>query len=101
MTSTPLEAPHRKPDRRSGSRPPGFGERLSYGWRQARRIFHVLIGITFLLFAAAGATLSYAEWQAYAQTPANGIWRFAVIAGFTVLLVVFGVYSIAKVRSVR
>ncbi len=96
---TPLRSPNREPELRP--RAPGWREGLSYGWRQARRIFHVLIGITFLFFAAAGATLSYSEWQTYAQAPANGIWRFAVLSGFTVLLVIFGVYSIAKARSVR
>jgi hypothetical protein len=103
MKSMPesLEAPNREGSPRPGSRPPGIGERLSYGWRQARRIFHVLIGLTFLFFAAAGATLSYSEWQAYSQAPANGIWRFAVLTSFTVLLVIFGVYSIAKARNVR
>lgn len=93
-----MQAPLRGPN---GERPPGLGERLGYGWRQARRIFHVLIGLTFLFFAAAGASLAYSEWQAYAREPSAGIWRFATIASFSVLLVIFGVYSIAKVRSVR
>lgn len=93
----PPQSPRREP--RSGLRV--AGEHLSYGWRQARRIFHVLIGITFFFFAAAGATLSYSEWQAYAREPASGIWRFAMLSSFTILLLIFGVYSIAKARNVR
>jgi hypothetical protein len=37
----------------------------------------------------------------YAQAPANGVWRFAIMSSFTVLLVIFGVHSIAKARHVR
>jgi hypothetical protein len=98
-----MQTPVRSPDTGPGSRPrlPGVGERLSYGWRLARRVFHFLIGVTFLILAAAGATLSYSEWQVYSREPANGIWRFATLSGFTVLLVIFGVHSIAKARNVR
>ncbi|HEV3277406.1 MAG TPA: hypothetical protein VG860_11360 [Terriglobia bacterium] len=97
-----MQAPPRSPNHQKPQPgPPRVAERLSYGWRQARRIFHLLIGLTFFFFAAAGATLSYSEWQEYSATPANGIWRFAMLSSFTVLLVIFGVYSIAKVRSVR
>ncbi len=101
MSST--QAPLRSPNRESQPRTrlPGVGARLSHGWRQARRIFHLLIGITFLFLAAAGATLSYSEWRAHVEAPANGIWRFAILASFTLLLVIFGVHSIAKARSVR
>lgn len=95
----PPQSPRRERDPRPGLRV--VGQHLSYGWRQARRIFHVLVGITFFFFAAAGATLSYSEWQAYSREPANGIWRFAMLSSFTLLLLVFGVHSIAKARSVR
>jgi len=95
----PPQSPNRERDRRSGLRV--VGEQLSYGWRQARRIFHVLVGIAFLFFAVAGASVSYSEWQAYSRQPASGIWRFAMLSSFTVLLLVFGVYSIAKARNVR
>lgn len=95
----PPQSPRRERDPRAGLRV--ARERLSYGWRQARRIFHVLVGIIFFFFAAAGATLSHSEWQAYSHQPANGVWRFAILLSFTVLLVIFGVYSIAKARRVR
>ena len=74
---------------------------LRYGWRQTRRLFHLLVGVAFLIFAALGASLTFSEWQAYVQTPANGLWRFGTIAGFTLLLLIFGLYSFAKARSVR
>lgn len=98
-----VQAPPGSPNRRQNPRagPAVLGERLSHGWRLARRIFHVLIGLTFFFFAAAGATLSYAEWQTYSRTPSSGVWRFAMLAAFTLLLVIFGVHSFVKTRSVR
>lgn len=74
---------------------------IGRGWRQARRLFHVLVGITFLFFAAAGVTLSLAEWRAYVEAPSNGLWRFGMMAGFTLLLLIFGLYSFVKARSVK
>lgn len=74
---------------------------LRYGWRQARRLFHLLIGVAFLLFAAMGASLSFSEWRAYVQNPSNGVWRFATVGAFTLLLLIFGLYSFLKARSVR
>jgi len=82
-------------------RRPGLARLLSHGWRQGRRIFHFLVGITFLLLAAAGVTQSVSEWRAYSETPSNGMWRFDVLAGFTLLLLIFGLYSLAKARSIR
>jgi hypothetical protein len=82
-------------------KPLGLGRRLSQGWRHTRRLFHVLVGIVFLLLAAAGATQSFAEWQAYTERPTNGMWRFELVGGFTVLLLIFGLYSFLKARSVR
>jgi hypothetical protein len=78
-----------------------LGHGLRYGWRQTRRLFHGLVGLTFLIFAAIGASLTFSEWQAYAQHPSSGIWRFATMAGFTLLLLIFGLYSFLKARSVR
>jgi hypothetical protein len=78
-----------------------LGKGLRYGWRQMRRLFHLLVGLAFLIFAAIGASLTFSEWQAYSQNPSNGMWRFGTIAGFSLLLVIFGLYSFLKARSVR
>lgn len=90
---------------RAGPRPArlarGLSGRLGEGWRLARRLFHVLVGIAFIFFATAGGTLALAEWRAYAQAPANGVWRFATISGFSILLLIFGLYSFLKARSIR
>jgi len=79
----------------------GLTGSVSHGWRQARRLFHLLIGLVFLALAGAGATVSLAEWQFYRHDPSTGMLRFDLLAGFTVILVLFGLYSFAKGRSVR
>ena len=61
----------------------------------------MLVALLFLLLAAAGASVSFAEWRYYRQAPSVGLVRFSLFAGFTVLLIIFGLYSLAKARSVR
>jgi hypothetical protein len=69
--------------------------------RQARRLFHLLVGLAFLALGVAGAIVSYGEWRIYERTPADGPVKFWVVMGFTVLLFILGLYSFAKARSVR
>ena len=90
---TPNEAGERRRSSLTGA--------LSRGWRQARRWLNLLIGLVFLTLAGAGATVTLAEWHFYRQDPATGMLRFDLLAGFTVILVLFGLYSFAKARSVR
>jgi hypothetical protein len=61
----------------------------------------MLVGIAFLLLAVAGAAVSLSEWQSYGQAPSVGLVRFSAVAGFTVLLIVLGLFSFAKARSIR
>jgi hypothetical protein len=61
----------------------------------------MLVGLAFLFLALAGAAVSFSEWQYYTQAPAVGLARFYLVVGFTVLLVIFCLYSFAKARSVR
>jgi membrane protein implicated in regulation of membrane protease activity len=61
----------------------------------------MLVGLVFLALAAAGAEVSFSEWQDYLKSPSVGLVRFVLVASFTVLLVVFSLYSFAKARSVR
>jgi len=98
-----IQIPPEQPRNRTGPNAlkRGIGGRLGEGWRLARRIFHVLVGLTFFVFATAGATVALEEWRAYREAPPNGVWRFAAIAGFSTLLLIFGLYSILKARSVR
>jgi len=70
-------------------------------FRYAQRLFHMLVGLAFLILAVAGASVSYSEWQYYLKSPSVGSVRFIVYASFTVLLVIFGLYSFIKARSIR
>ena len=66
-----------------------------------QRLFHLLVGLAFLFLAFAGASVSFSEWRYYEVTPSVGLVRFGLLAGFTVLLLIFCLYSLAKARSVR
>jgi hypothetical protein len=74
---------------------------LSRWFLHAQRLFHLLVGLAFLLLAAAGAAVSLSEWRFYHRAPSVGLVRFGMVAGFTVILIIFGLYSFAKARSVR
>ena len=69
--------------------------------RQLRRLFNLLLGLAFLFLGVAGAMVSYGEYRIYERTPADGLVRFWVVAGFTAFLFLLGLYSFAKARSVR
>jgi len=74
---------------------------LLFWYRQAQRLFHVLVGLTFLFLAFAGAGVAWSEWRLYTRHPGVGLLRFNLIAGFTVLLLIFCLYSFARARSVK
>jgi hypothetical protein len=61
----------------------------------------MLVGLAFLVLAAAGATVCFSEWQYYLKFPSGGVVRFVLVASFTVLLIIFSLYSFAKARSIR
>jgi hypothetical protein len=78
-----------------------LGNLIGKGFLQARRAFHMLVGLVFLFLAAAGASLSFKLWGDYRKSPAGGLVNFDMVAGFTVLLIILSLYSFAKARSVR
>ncbi len=67
----------------------------------AKRVFNVIVGFVFLILAAASAIVTYEEWRIYQRTPTDGPVKVWVVAGFTFLLIILGLYSFAKARSVR
>jgi hypothetical protein len=67
----------------------------------AQRLFQVLVGTVFLFLALAGAAVSLSEWQYYRKFPAVGVIRLSLVSSFTVLLIIFGLYSFVKARSIR
>jgi cytochrome b subunit of formate dehydrogenase len=70
-------------------------------FRNAQRLFHMLAGLAFLILAVAGAFVSFSEWRYYLKSPSVGLVRLVLLASFTVLLVIFCLYSFAKARSIR
>jgi uncharacterized membrane protein len=78
-----------------------LAELLDRWLRHAKRLFHLTIGLIFLLLTLAGASVSFAEWRYYEQSPSVGLVRFGLLAGFTGLLFIFSLYSFLKARSVR
>ena len=70
-------------------------------FRDARRTFHVLVALAFMVLSFAGIAVSISEWRVYQRTPSLGLSTFTLVASFTVLLIVFGLYSFAKARSVK
>lgn len=71
------------------------------GIRQALRLFNLLVGLVFLVLGGAGAIVAYGEWHLYRLTPADGPVKFYVVTCFTFLLIILGLYSFAKARSIR
>lgn len=78
-----------------------LGELLNRLFLHAQRVFHLLVAVVFFFLTLAGVTVSLAEWRYYRQSPAVGLVRFGLLAGFTVLLFIFCLYSFVKARSVR
>jgi uncharacterized membrane protein len=74
---------------------------FTHWWREAERLFHVLVGLVFLVLTLAGVTVSITEWQYYQRSPSQGLLRFGLLASFTVLLFILCLYSFLKARSVR
>ena len=70
-------------------------------FRNAQRLFQVLVGVAFMMLAAAGATAAFAEWQQYGKSPSGGLVRFVLYSSFTVILIIFSLYSFAKARNIR
>jgi hypothetical protein len=68
---------------------------------RAQQLFHVLIGVVFLFLTMAGASVSIKLWQDYQKMPNQGVWGLGMVVSFTVLLLIFCLYSFVKARSVR
>ena len=74
---------------------------VSRWFRSVQRLFHLLVGLAFLVLAVAGASASFEEWQFYLKSPSVGLVRLILFASFTVLLIIFCLYSFVKARSIR
>jgi hypothetical protein len=68
----------------------------------AKRLFHMLVGLAFMVLTAAGAFVTLSEWMKYRQSPEVGLFSFKLYGAFTVLLAVLCLYTLfVKARNVR
>ena len=75
---------------------------LLHNWLlNAKRLFHMMIGVAFMLLTVAGVSLTFAEWQGYRKTPEEGLVHFTLFGGFTVFLAILCLYSFVKARNVH
>lgn len=78
-----------------------LGSLFKHLFRNVQRLFHLLVGLTFLILAAAGATVAFAEWQNHLKSPAESLVSFVLYASFTVFLVILCLYTFVKARNIR
>jgi hypothetical protein len=57
--------------------------------------------LAFLFLSVAGASVSFQLWGDYQRAPAEGLWIFGMVASFTILLIIFCLYSFVKARNVQ
>ncbi len=75
-----------------------FGAR---GYRLARRLGHMLVAFIFFVMAGVGVFVSFEEWAAHREAPADDWVRLSIFAGFTIFLIIMGLISFLRARGVR
>ena len=74
---------------------------LHYWFVNAKRLFHLLIALAFMVLTLAVAYQTLLEWEDYRNTPGAGLLYFELYGGFAVFLAVLCLYSFVKARNVR
>jgi uncharacterized BrkB/YihY/UPF0761 family membrane protein len=78
-----------------------IGSSLHYWFLNAKRLFHLLIALAFMLLTALVASQTLAEWLSYRKSPEEGLLYFDLYGGLTILLAILCLYSFVKARNVR
>lgn len=78
-----------------------LGSLFHYWFLNAKRLFHMLIALAFMLLTALVGAQALSEWLAYRKAPDAGLLYFDLYGGLTVLLAILCLYSYVKARSVR
>lgn len=74
---------------------------VAWACRRAQRVVELMVGVVFMFLAGAGAAVSLSEWNYYMEHRSAGLFRFYLYSGFTVVLILFCLYSFLKARSIR
>ncbi len=80
-----------------------IGSLLHYWFLNAKRLFHMLVALAFMILTVAGATLTYDEWLHYREAPQLNVTRITMFGfgAFTVFLAILCLYSFVRARNVR
>ncbi len=78
-----------------------LGDLLRSWLRSAERLFQALLGLVFLFFTLAGASVSYEEWKSFEHSASASMVRLSLLVGFTIMLFLFSLYSFLKSRSIK
>jgi ABC-type antimicrobial peptide transport system permease subunit len=78
-----------------------LGNLLRSWLHAAERLFQALVGLLFLFFTLAGASVTYTEWKLVQRAPSTGTVRLSLLIAFTVLLFFCALYSFLKARSMK
>ena len=78
-----------------------LGYLFHYWFLNARRLFHMLVGLVFMVLTLAGAAVTLSEWELYRRTPELGSTHFTLVGSFTILLAILCLYSFMKARNVH
>ena len=78
-----------------------LGRLFHYWFLNAKRLFHLLIALAFMVLTLAVASQTYIEWEDYRKTPAAGLLYFELYGGLALFLAILCLYSFVKARNVR
>ena len=70
-------------------------------WSLLRQLFHEVTGLLFLILAVVGVIASVREWIVYGHSTAPDLLRPIVATGFALLMLWFGVTSLARARRIN
>lgn len=69
-------------------------------WNLLRQLFHEVSGLLFLILALVGIVASAREWMVYGHSAAPDLFRPIVATSFALLMLWFGVTSLARARRI-
>ena len=78
-----------------------LGSLFHYWFLNAKRLFHLLIALAFMVLTLAVASQAYVAWDDYRKSPDAGLLYFDLYGGLAVMLAILCLYSFVRARNVR